>query len=249
MAIRHIVTICLLFLCTRAQNDISLSSGDINNDSNSNSNIKTCQNTSSIITKSCISHKSLQGCNTCAGESNCCIDSTFDYGQCGDNIHSQCPSGEDAICSGSNCPKGLICEFMNCPEHSDNCWGSTRCADPESCSHLHDLFCYGDGNLFRNYKVCCSNKFSENQIGNFYNDSFRAIDSMTAAYNIPNTGFQYRFNTIGHSPFNEMKFGKYAISLAKIAVDSAYLTAPSPDPTSSPVPAVIEPSTCYNLPP
>lgn len=121
-----------------------------------------CISPKSSDQNSCSNQNNPFGCKLCAGLSSCCLDSNSYYGACYDSNISNCPNGDKALCSPGNCPLALSCNYVNCPEVADLCWGSTVCDDETICSNLDGLFCSGEKSNPQNFSVCCSSKIEAN---------------------------------------------------------------------------------------
>ena len=120
-----------------------------------------CISPKSTDRKSCSKNNNHFGCKLCAGLSSCCLDSNSYYGSCYDSNIYNCPNGDSPICSPGNCPLSLSCNYVNCPDSADFCWGSTVCDDETICSDLDGLFCSGEKANTQNFSVCCSSGIEE----------------------------------------------------------------------------------------
>ena len=115
-----------------------------------------CHIPGSFDPRPCSKSNDLWGCRMCAGLSNCCLDTDRYFGSCYDSDTLGCPNGDEAICRHGECPPTLSCNFINCPEDAEFCWGTTICDDKTICPHLDRLFCSGEKSNPQNFSVCCS---------------------------------------------------------------------------------------------
>ena len=125
------------------------------------SSLDICHSSQTTAHDSCSDRIESASCSECLGLSNCCSDPVSTdslYGTCLDGPETKCPDGGSAICEGSSCPSDITCEYINCHEESQYCWGSTVCDESggANCANFTGLFCHSHEATSSSFRICCS---------------------------------------------------------------------------------------------